>query len=94
MSEAFKPYRKKIDDLDQQIVKLLGERFEVVREVGKLKIDQNLKLFQKARVQEVLDNVSRLAKENNLSEDRIRHIYIQLIDYAHEIEGHMKEDRI
>ena len=93
MSEDFKPYRQKIDDIDRSILKLLGERFNIVREVGHMKADKNYKLFQKARVEEVLNNVEVLARKYNLSTERMRHIYIQLIDYAHEIEGHIKEDR-
>ena len=90
----FTPYRQKIDDLDQQIMALIGERFNVVRQVGHIKIQHDLKLFQKARVDEVLNNIEKLALNHNLSPDRMRHIYTQFIDYAHEIEGHMKEDEI
>lgn len=94
MSHPLEKYRIRIDEIDRAILDLLGERFDIVREVGGIKADKNLKLFQKARVDEVLDNVTRMAEERNLSSERVRHIFIQLIDYAHEIEGHIKEDRI
>jgi chorismate mutase len=93
MAKELTSVRERIDELDRQIVGLLGERFKIIREAGEIKVDKNLKLFQKARVEQVLNNVQTHAKNNNLSEDRIRHIYTQLIDYAHEIEGHIKEDR-
>mgnify|MGYP001242246714 FL=1 len=96
MTHPLSKHRARIDEIDRELMRLFGERFNIVREVGHLKADENmnLKLFQKARVEEVLNNVTKLAREYNLSEERFRHIFIQLIDYAHEIEGHIKEDRL
>ena len=94
MTHPLTKYRERIDEIDAEVRRLLGERFEIVREVGHIKAETGLKLFQKTRRDEVLNNIARLAQEYNLSEERFRHIFIQLIDYAQEIEGHIKEDRL
>ena len=94
MSHPLEKHRTRIDEIDRAILDLLAERFDIVREVGVIKADTGMKIHQKARRAEVLDNVARMARERNLSEERMRHIFIQLIDYAHEIEGHIKEDRL
>ena len=72
MTHPLSKHRARIDEIDRDLMRLFGERFEIVREVGHLKADENmnLKLFQKARVEEVLNNVTKLAREYNLSEER------------------------
>ena len=87
----FEVQRDKIDKLDQEILRLLGERFQVVREVGHIKSQNDITIVQSARVDDVLDKVAALAVKNDLSPDLIRHIYTLMIDYAHNIENEIKE---
>ena len=63
MSIELQPYREQIDDLDNKILDLIGQRFQIVREVGALKTTQNIKIVQTQRVQEVLKRVSAMARE-------------------------------
>lgn len=81
-----KDHRKRIDQLDREIMALFRERYEIVREVGHIKTDEKLDIYQTRRVDDVLDKVGALAVENRLSPHVFRHIYTLLIDYAHVIE--------
>ena len=38
-------YRKRIDEIDQELSALIGERFGIVRAVGKLKSENDLSLI-------------------------------------------------
>ena len=51
-------FRNKIDEIDDNIVKLLLERFAVVKNVGEYKKIHGLEIFQQNRESEVLNNIS------------------------------------
>ena len=81
-----KSFREEIDRLDQEIVKLIAERFEVVHQVGETKAKHNLSPVQPRRMTEVLDRVSALASSHNLDADMVRDLYTRMIDHAHTLE--------
>jgi chorismate mutase len=47
-------WRRKIDDIDRRLVKLLNERAECVVEIGKIKLDSELPVVESSRENEVL----------------------------------------
>jgi chorismate mutase len=56
--------RKKIDSLDNQLIKTLGERERIVKEIGIYKTKNHIAPLQAARFKEVLDKaVAKGAKE-------------------------------
>jgi 4-amino-4-deoxychorismate mutase len=81
-----KPYREKIDNLDRQIIELLRQRYEVIREVGHLKAHESIPSVIKERVDEVRENAARLAAEKGLDEEFIGHLYAQLIEHSCNLE--------
>ncbi len=58
--EILKPYRKQIDDLDDEILKLLGARFNVIRKVAKIKTKADLPSFLHDRVEEVRNRAVKI----------------------------------
>ena len=54
MSEnGLEPYRRRLDGLDDEIARLLGERFEVCREIALYKHAEGIPMMQPERVAEV-----------------------------------------
>jgi chorismate mutase len=47
------PYRRRLDEIDEAIARLLGERFQVCREVAFHKREHGIPMMQPERVQEV-----------------------------------------
>jgi chorismate mutase len=47
------PYRRRLDRLDDEIARLLGERFEVCREIALYKQAEGIPMMQPDRVAEV-----------------------------------------
>ena len=47
------PFRRRIDRLDEEIARLLGERFEVCREVARYKRAHGVAMMQPQRIAEV-----------------------------------------
>ena len=53
MSGGLEPFRRRLDVLDEQIAGLLGERFEVCREVARYKSEHEIPMMQPERVAQV-----------------------------------------
>jgi len=77
--------RRRIDELDRKLVELLNERSKCALEIGKLKQEQHLPLYQPDREKEVLQN----AEHNNqgpLTNAAIRRLFERIIDEARSAE--------
>ena len=61
MSNQISEHRKKIDELDLQILKLIQERVEEAISIRHLKLEQNIPLFTPEREQEL---IQRLIKKS------------------------------
>src|SRR5215472_4047171 len=74
-------WRRRIDEIDQKLVKLLNERSQCALEIGKLKQAAKIPLYQPDRENEVLAN----AESNNtgpLTDAAIRRLFERIIDEA------------
>lgn len=67
--------RNQIDEIDRQLVKLLGERMDLVKEIGTLKKRADLPIEDTDREQIMKDNLKRLAAENDLSYEFVNQLY-------------------
>jgi chorismate mutase-like protein len=50
---GLEPFRARLDAIDARIVSLLGERFEVCREVARYKSEHEIPMMQPQRVEQV-----------------------------------------
>lgn len=50
---GLEPYRRRLDQLDDEIARLLGERFEICREIAHHKSERGIPMMQPDRVAEV-----------------------------------------
>ena len=74
-------WRRRIDEIDKKLVKLLNERSQCALEIGKLKQAAKIPLYQPDRENEVLAN----AESNNngpLTDAAIRRLFERIIDEA------------
>ena len=90
--EILKPYRKRIDDLDDQIIDLLAARVGVIREVGELKFHENIPSRLDDRVTQVRERNAERAAAKGLDPDLIRRVYTTLIDCSCQLEDEIKAD--
>ncbi|HWY43025.1 MAG TPA: chorismate mutase [Candidatus Sulfotelmatobacter sp.] len=74
-------WRQRIDELDRKLVELLNERSRCALEIGKLKQQQNLPLYQPDREKEVLENAER-NNQGPLTDAAIRRLFERIIDEA------------
>jgi 4-amino-4-deoxychorismate mutase len=52
-ASGLEPFRRRLDQLDDQIARLLGERFDVCREVARFKSEHEIPMMQPDRVAQV-----------------------------------------
>jgi len=69
-----------VDDLDSQLLDLLGQRMDIVREMGKLKAEQHVSTLQPHRWQEIVQDRVKKGSGLDLSEDFV----LQLMQSIHE----------
>lgn len=63
---GLEPCRRQLDGLDDQIARLLGERFEVCREIARYKRAHEIPMMQPDRVAIVRDRYLARGEEANL----------------------------
>ncbi|MFC2056657.1 prephenate dehydratase [Chloroflexota bacterium] len=72
-------FRKKIDETDDKIVKLIAERVRIAEAIGGEKKKLGKQIEDIAREQVVLKNVRGIAQEENLDQEDIERIYRQIM---------------
>jgi len=72
-------WRKRIDDLDEQIVALISERAEAAKAIGLLKRDGSLPVYEPQREQHVFEHV-KLLNKGPLDDAELLHIFERLMD--------------
>ncbi len=80
--EILKPYRARINELDEQIIELLRQRYDVIEEVGHLKAREGIASVLPDRVDEVRERAIQMAAEKGLDADFIGRLYTQLIEHS------------
>lgn len=80
--DILKDHRKKIDALDDQIIDLMVERFQIVAEVAKIKAAHNIAAALPDRIEEVKDRNAQRADGKGLNGEFIRKLYADIIDHA------------
>lgn len=84
-------WRRKIDEIDRQLVELLNERSRCVVEIGRLKKTDGTPLYQPDREREVLAAAER-ANSGPLSEAAIRRLFERILDEARSVERTVMQD--
>lgn len=80
--------RTQIDDLDNEILRLLNERMQVVKSIGEFKNKQNSAIYRPERERAILSRLETLSKNSNgLLENRaIEAIYSEIFAVSRNLE--------
>jgi chorismate mutase len=85
-------WRRRIDEIDEQLVKLLNERSQCAMEIGHIKQAANLPLYQPEREKQVLKNAAGYNR-GPLPDTAIMRLFERILDEARSVERHaMKPD--
>lgn len=80
-------WRKQIDEIDRKLVALLNERAVAAIEIGKLKRNTDLPVYEPDRENQVFANVSA-TNAGPLSDAEVHDIYERVIDVMRSLQKH------
>ena len=88
----FDHWRKRINEIDQLLVKLLNERSQCAVEIGHIKKKLNVAAWQPQREAEILRNVVK-SNQGPLDDAAIRRLFERIIDEARSLVRHAMEEQ-
>ncbi len=89
--KALAQCRERIDELDRRLVNLLNERSRIVEEIGRIKGECGMRIYEPRREEEVLRNI----EEHNggpMGHDAARRIFERIIDEMRTLQKLRMED--
>ncbi len=78
--------REKIDLIDENLVKLLDKRFEIVRNISKIKIVLGKPIFQQGREEIVLNKVKKISS----NADTMEKIFKEILNQAKKLQEELQ----
>ncbi len=78
-AKALAGCRDRINTLDRRLVALLNERTRIVHEIGRIKQERNMPVYEPKREEEVLSNVAA-SNGGPIPADAARRIFERIID--------------
>jgi len=84
-------WRRRIDEIDEQLLKLLNERSRCAVEIGHIKRRLKLPAWQPEREAEILRHMVK-ANHGPLDDAAIRRLFERIIDEARSLERHAMEN--
>jgi chorismate mutase len=78
-------WRKKIDELDLRLVELLNRRAKAAQEIGKLKRNTSMPIYEPDREKKIFENVRR-ANQGPLPDSELQHVFERIIDVMRNIQ--------
>ncbi|HTU77380.1 MAG TPA: chorismate mutase [Solirubrobacteraceae bacterium] len=79
MTGGLEPFRERLDAVDEQIARLLGERFQICREVAHHKREHGIPMMQPERVAQVRERYLQRGAAASLPADFTAQLFEVLI---------------
>jgi len=93
MSAAgLEPFRRRLDEIDDSIAKLLGERLDICREVAVYKSEHEIPMMQPDRVKLVRERYLARGAEANLPQDFTADLFDLLIATTCKLEDELMDE--
>lgn len=74
-SSHFAAHRARLDEIDDQLIKLLATRMEIVREIGEVKKANGLTVFQPFRYKETMERCAALSVNHKLDVEAVKDVF-------------------
>ena len=74
-SADFQTYREQLDEIDCELMRLLTKRMEIAREIGELKREKGMAVYQPLRYNEIMERYVKFCSDGKLERDAVREIF-------------------
>ena len=78
--------RKRIDEIDSQLLALLNERAACAVEIGKIKQSKGIEIYNPDREKRVIENITK-SNKGPLGNDTVQRLFEQIITECRSIES-------
>jgi chorismate mutase-like protein len=72
-------YRQQIDALDEEIIRILAKRFDIVRKVGKHKANTGIAVMQPERIDQIKNRCTLLGNQYGVRPEFLHEMYDLII---------------
>lgn len=83
--DSIADWRKKIDELDRRLVDLINERARCAQEIGRLKRNTQMPIYEPDRERTIFENVHRI-NQGPLPDRELTRIFERLIDVMRKLQ--------
>lgn len=83
-------WRKKIDAIDRELVRLLNERARCVAEIGEIKRAGGLPIQEPGREEKVFENVQSV-NQGPLDNDALRRVFERIVEEGRDLQRRLME---
>ena len=90
--EEIRQLRRRIDEVDEQILQSLGKRAEICRSIGLVKDKHGMPIQDSPRENDVYAHIRKRASELGLDPSHIEAIYIEIVNMCSVVQG-LKEKK-
>jgi chorismate mutase len=73
-------HRVYIDELDRRITELLNERTRVVEDIGRVKRDADMPVYEPDREEKVFANVRSVTSDDPLAQQAVRRVFERIME--------------
>ncbi|OGF25401.1 hypothetical protein A2331_01130 [Candidatus Falkowbacteria bacterium RIFOXYB2_FULL_34_18] len=80
--DELKTFREEINEVDDALICLLGERMEIIRNVGSYKKKNNLPVLNTERFKKILKSLTEKGKDYGLPQNMIKELYEVIHEYS------------
>lgn len=87
--DEMQKHRTLINDLDFQLIQLLSQRMAVSANIGQLKKDNNIAIFQPDRWKEITNYAAAKAQESGMSQDFIEKVFKAIHEESIEVQNNI-----
>lgn len=85
--DRLEAYRRSLDELDRELIALLGRRFQIIRDVANLKKETGIAVMQSGRVHDVYATRMAHARKAGLNEKLVERVWAQIMSQACQTEN-------
>ncbi len=86
--ERISPLRKRIDKIDEQILRLLKERVDVCESIGMIKREQGIPVRDRRRESEEYTRIAGITSQLGLNPQDVRAVYQKIIAMSIRVQEH------
>ncbi len=86
MTEELQDFRKRLDEIDNELISLLAKRIMIAKEIGKWKASQGLEIRDPEREAQLREKLTHLGSNMGLSQELIQDLFGRILEESRKVQ--------